>query len=382
VINYIDRQTMAVLAPTLQHEFHLSNVQYAGIASAFLFTYSLSMWAWGAVFNRLGNRLGFALAIALWSLAAVGHAAARGLGSFRAMRFLLGAGESGNWPGVTRSIAAWFPRDQRALAMGIANAGAALGGAAAPPLIIAVQLRLGWRAAFVLTGALGFLWILAWLAVYPRGPRTTIVAAAAAPPVPWTQLLRRREVWGIILGRFFGDPIWWLYLNWLPLYLHNARGFTIKEIRASAWVPYLAAGVGCLLGGACSGFLINRGRSVNFARKTAILIGTVLMPAGMAAAWVDSPYQALACISVTLFGFQFWVGNVQTLPSDLFPVSAVGSIAGFAGSAAGIGAIILTQSTGWVVDHFSYTPILVAAGILAPVATVVLFVLVGRIARR
>jgi ACS family hexuronate transporter-like MFS transporter len=182
-----------------------------------------------------------------------------------------------------------------------------------------------------------------------------------------------------VLARFFGDPIWWLYLMWLPLYLYNVRGFSLKEIGLFAWMPFLAADAGCLLRGWISGFLIGRGWSVNAARKTAIGIGTLLMPAGIAAAYVPSPYQALACISITLLGFQFWVGNVQTLPSDFCPVGAVGSIAGFAGTAAGLGAMIFTLSTGWVVDHFSYTPILVAAGLLAPIATLTLFIVSGRV---
>jgi MFS transporter, ACS family, hexuronate transporter len=381
VINYIDRQTMAVLAPTLQHELHLSNSEYASIATAFLLAYALAMWAFGALFDRLGNRLGFALAISVWSLAAIGHAAARGLWSFRAIRFALGAGESGNWPGVTRSIAAWFPARERAFAMGLANAGAALGGAAAPPIILALQLHFGWRAAFLLTGALGFLWLLGWMAVYPR-ERAVGPARTAAPPVervPWRVLLRSREVWGIVLARFFGDPIWWLYLNWLPLYLYNARGFSLKQIGASAWVPYLAAGIGCLAGGWTSSFMLARGFSVDRARKTAIAIGTLLMPAGVAAMYVTSPYQALACFSLTLFGFQFWVGNVQTLASDFFPVAAVGRIAGLAGSAAALGAVILTLSTGWVVDHLSYKPIFLVAGALGPIATLTLFGLIGRV---
>jgi ACS family hexuronate transporter-like MFS transporter len=364
----------------LQAEFKLTNLQYASINSWFLIAYALSMFVWGAAFDRLGNRAGFSIAVVIWSLAEMGHALARGLGSLSGLRALLGFGESGNWPGVTRTIAAWFPARQRALAMGITNAGASLGPALAPPLILWLQFHLGWRAVFAATGAFGFVWLALWLAFYPR---TSASSAAGvehrAPPVPWRVLLRRREVWGIVLARFFGDPIWWLYLNWMPLYLFNARGFSLKEIAAFAWAPFVAAGLGALLGGACSGWLLRAGWSLNRARKTAIAMGTVFLMAGFATAFATSPYAALGWMSATLFGFQFWVANVQTLPSDFFPVGAVGSIAGFAGSAAGLGAVIFTLSTGWVVDHFSYTPILITAAVLAPIATTVLFVFIGKI---
>jgi ACS family hexuronate transporter-like MFS transporter len=361
----------------LQKELALSNQDYATIGTAFLFAYTASMWIWGAIFDRLGNRSGFLAAVSAWSLAAVGHALVSSLTGFRLVRLALGASESGNWPGATRSVAAWFLPGQRALAMGLVNCGAALGPMVAPLLIWWLQARHGWQAAFIATGSLGFLWLAAWLVVYPATARERGRMRPRA--VPWSQLLRCREVWGIILGRFFGDPIWWLYLFWLPLYLHNARGFDLKATALTAGIPYVAAGLGALTGGWTSGFLLGRGWSVNRARKTAIGIGTVLMLAGIAAAIVPSAALALVCLSVTLFGFQFWVGNVQTLASDFFPVNAVGSIAGFAGTAAGLGAMIFTQSTGWVVDHFSYTPILVTAGLLAPTATGALFLLCGRV---
>jgi ACS family hexuronate transporter-like MFS transporter len=244
-------------------------------------------------------------------------------------------------------------------------------------LVLALQATYGWRAAFLATGGVGFLWLAAWYAVYPATARERGRMRPRA--VPWRVLLGRREVWGIVLARFFGDPIWWLYLFWLPLYLHNARGFDLKKSALTAVLPFLAADLGCLAGGWTSGHLIGRGASVDRARKTAIVIGTLLMPVGTAAAFVASPVTAVACMCVTAFGFQFWVGNVQTLPSDFFPVGAVGSIAGMAGSAAALGALIFTLSTGWVVDHFSYTPILVTAGLLGPTATAALFLLGGRV---
>lgn len=394
VVNYLDRLAIPVLAPVLQDELQLTNLQYATINSWFLFIYAGSMFVWGAVFDRVGNRAGFSVAIVIWSVAEVGHALVRGFNGLCAMRGLLGLGEAGNWPGATRTIAAWFPARQRALAMGIANTGASLGPALAPPLIIWLQLTYGWRTVFWATGLLGFAWLALWLAFYPRekkpadpqanlsglsaiGPAT---AEGRVPPVAWRVLLRRREVWGIVLARFFGDPIWWLYLNWLPLYLTKARGFSLKEIAAFAWAPFVAAALGALTGGATSGFLLRRGWDVNRARKAAILTGTVFMMSGILAAYAESPYVALAWLSLTLFGFQFWVSNVQTLPSDYFPVGAVGSIAGFAGTAAGAGAVIFTLWTGWMRDHdYSYTPILVTAAFLAPLATTVLFLLAGRV---
>jgi MFS transporter, ACS family, hexuronate transporter len=228
-------------------------------------------------------------------------------------------------------------------------------------------------------------WLAAWLLAYPKTKKPSADPGVPAvntvrehQPVAWGILLKRREVWGIILGRFFGDPIWWLYLNWMPLYLFEARGFSLKEIAAFGWMPFVAAGVGALSGGACSGFLLRSGWEVMRSRKTTIAIGTVFLMAGFGTAFATSPYVALALICMTMFGFQFWVGNVQTLPSDLFPVGAVGSIAGFSGTAAGLGAVLLNQSTGWVVDHFSYTPILIISAVLAPTATSVLFFLTRR----
>lgn len=386
IINYFDRLALPTLAPELRREFNLTNVDYAWVANAFLIFYAGSMFVWGAVFDRLGNRLGFALAVVVWSIAEIATAAARGVMSLGVLRGLLGMGEAGNWPGATRVIAAWFPARQRAFAMGIANTGASLGPALAIPLIIWIRDGLGWRAVFVLTGAVGFVWLVLWLWLYPRSEEATdrptvSNAGSAGPPVAWKTLLRSREAWGIITARFLGDPIWWLYVNWMPLYLADARGFDLKQIKATGWLPYVAAACGALAGGWFSGFLLDRDGDVNRARKSAMILGSLLMLSGFATAFASSAPVAIACMSVTLFGFQFWVGNVQTLASDYFPVAAVGSIAGFAGTAAGLGAVIFTFSTGWVVDHFSYRPILVVAALLAPLATASLFVLGGRVRR-
>jgi len=384
VVNYIDRQSISVLAPVLSRDLHLSNFDYGRIGSWFLIVYSLTMILWGAVFDRLGNRRGYTLAIGWWSFAEMGHALTHGFTSLSFMRGALGAGESGNWPGATRTVAAWFSVKQRALAMGIVNAGAGIGSAIATPVIVWLQLAYGWRAVFVATGALGLIWAAAWLSVYPRGGAAAAETGAApvrTAPVPWGVLLVRREVWGIILGRFFGDPIWWLFLNWLPKYLFDAYGFSLQRIGYLGWIPFAAAVIGGISGGALSGELIARGWSVNRARKTAIATGTALMLSGIATPWMHSPYAALACMSATCFGFQFWAGNVLTLPSDFFPVGAVGSIAGFAGAAAGFGGALFNLAIGWIVDRYSYVPVFAIEGALAVLATGSLFLLAGRIRR-
>jgi MFS transporter, ACS family, hexuronate transporter len=385
IINYFDRLAVPALAPVLRAEFGLSNVAYAWIANAFLIVYALSMFVWGAVFDRIGNRRGFAIAVVVWSLAEIATGAARSVAGLCGLRALLGLGEAGNWPGATRAPAAWFPARERALAMGIANTGASLGPMLAIPLIVWLSNAFGWRAVFVITGAMGFAWLALWLALYPRRPaglNALPVPDATRPvPVPWGVLLRRREVWGIIGARFLGDPIWWLYVNWMPLYLVDTHGFDLQQFQATGWVPYAAAAVGAIAGGWFSGWVLRRRGEVNLARKSAILAGMVAMLAGFATAFAPSASTAIFWMSLTLFGFQFWVGNVQTLASDYFPVGAVGSIAGLSGTAAGLGAVILTFSTGWVVDHHSYAPMLIAAALLAPAATAVLFVLAGPVRR-
>jgi MFS transporter, ACS family, hexuronate transporter len=383
VVNYFDRLAIPTLAKPIKDEFHLTNLDYSWIANAFLIVYAATMFLWGAVFDRLGNRTGFSIAVVIWSVAEVATSAARGMVSFCGLRGLLGLGESGNWPGATRTIAAWFPPRQRALGMGIANTGASLGPALATPIILKIYAGWGWHAVFVVTGMLGFVWLALWLTFYPRaakaGAKPGNAPQAHHPPVPWSVLCRRREVWAIVLARFFGDPIWWLYINWLPLYLVEARGYDLKKLAEFGWLPFVAAGLGALSGGWTSGFLMRCGWDVSRARKTAIMIGTVCLLGGIMAAYATSPRAALAWICVTCFGFQFWVGNVQTLPSDYFPVGAVGSIAGFAGSAAGLGSVIFTFCTGLIVDNFSYTPVLLIAAALGPLATGTLFVLGGRV---
>jgi MFS transporter, ACS family, hexuronate transporter len=414
LINYIDRLTISVLGDAITRDLHLTNEQFGGIVFWFLLAYTISQGLSGKLYDKVGTRLGFAISIVVWSLAAMGHALAGGLVGLCIFRFFLGAGEAGNWPGAAKVIAEWFPIRERALGMAIFNSGAAIGSIVAIPLIVWLFSHVGWHATFLVTGSLGFIWLALWLLFYQTpdrhtwlsaGERTLIREGQVVPeekgsttvarrdlltqdstqlssePLRWRDLIRYRQVWAIVLARFLTDPIWWLYITWLPLYLSRARGFSLKEIGYFAWVPFVAADMGSLLGGWMSGFLIKRGWTVDRARKAVIVFAALLMPAGIFAALANNPMVALGLIAVVLFGFQVWINNVQTLPSDFFSDKAVASVAGLGGTGAGLGSMIFIYTTGWVVDHFSYVPILVAAGLLAPLGTLVLFLLAGPIKR-
>jgi MFS transporter, ACS family, aldohexuronate transporter len=394
LINFIDRLTISVLAPVITAQLGLSNLEFASITTSFLAAYTVSQGLSGKLYDRIGTKRGFTLSILVWSLAACAHAFARGLISLISLRFLLGVGEAGNWPGAAKVIAEWFPVRERAFAMGIFNSGVAIGNVVAPPLIVFLQIRFGWQTAFLVTGGLGFVWLVLWLMFYETPERHTSLSREEYAHIKhgreneidserfsWQRLLRYRQVWAIVIARFVTDPVWWLYITWLPLYLNRVRGFSLKQIGMFAWLPFVAADAGSLLGGWISGYFIARGWTTDKARKVVILIGALFMLAGIPAAVADRAITALAFIALVTFGFQSWINNVQTIPSDLFPQQAVASVAGLGGVGAGAGAILFTLTTGWVVDHFSYTPILFVAGLLPVLGTSILFTLGGPIRR-
>ena len=395
LINYIDRLTVSVLAPKIVEDLNLTNTEFGGIATWFLFAYTISQALSGKLYDRIGIKKGFTVSIVLWSLAAMAHAWSVGLRSLSAFRFLLGLGEAGNWPGAAKTVAEWFPARQRAFGMAIFNSGAAIGSIVAPPIIVGLYTYFGhWQPVFIATGLLGFVWLAVWWIVYDKPENHKWLTAGELATIRedetgssegdgaspgWFELLKFRQTWAIIAARFLVDPIWWLYITWLPLFLYKVHGFDLKQIGLFAWVPYVAADAGSLFGGWLSGFLIGRGWTVNAARKAVIAFAALLMPAGIAAAMTPDSMTALFLIGVVLFGFQVWINNVQTLPSDFFSTKAVGSVAGLGGTGAGIGSMIFIFSTGWIVDNFSYTPVLVTAGLLAPIGTIVLFALAGDI---
>jgi ACS family hexuronate transporter-like MFS transporter len=384
-LNYLDRQVLSILAPEIRDAFHLNNNDYAHIVFAFQLAYMLSSGGGGRLTDWLGVRAGYGLMMAFWSLASMLHAAASGAAGLLSFRFLLGIGEGGAFPACAKAISEWFPRKERALAVGLVNASLSLGGILAPPLTAFIALRYGWRTTFLVMGSLGFLWLLLWLPCYRspakhrwlrkdefdyiRGDGAPAEEAAAARP---RDLLRFPQMWALFAARFAADPPWQFYLFWLPEYLHRARGMSLAEIGMLAWLPFLAGAAGSTAGGWASGRLIRLGMDPVAARKAVMAASALLMPAGVAAALADTGGQAVAWICLAAAGHNSWVSNAQTLPSDVLPARIVGTAVGMSQMAAYCGNLAATLLTGYVLDRFSYLPVFVAAGLLHPLATLIL----------
>lgn len=396
VINYIDRNALAVMWPEISSEIGATKEDYALLVMIFMLFYAVGQFAFGRLFDIIGTRLGFALSIMGWSISIALHAVSHSVLSFSVFRALLGISEAGAWPGAVKANAEWFPAKERALAQGIFNAGASIGAIVSAPLIALLFVWLGWKGTFLLIGALGFIWLLPWLIVYRAGPdrhpwvdaaeRALILDAPVGdePVMPvyvptLKQLMSHRQSWGIVLARFFIDPIWWLFVSWLPIYLAETFGFDIKQIGLFAWVPFVGAMLGSLSGGWLSGRLIAIGWSVHRARKWTITLGGAIMaPALLGAVFAAEPVAAVLTIAAVLFGFQVAIGNIQTLPGDIFHGKSVGSLAGIGGMAAVMGTLITT----WLVPAMtktSYAPIFILVAALVPLSLMAIWLVAGRI---
>jgi ACS family hexuronate transporter-like MFS transporter len=391
-INYISRQTFSVLAPLITEQFHLTHTELARILGAFQISYAVT-WLLGGIFlDAVGTRIGLAVAVVFWSLVNILTSFATSAFGFASFRFLLGIGEGLNWPGASKAVADWFPREERGLAVAIFDSGSSVGGAVAAVVIPIIALAFGWRWAFVFSGVLGFIWLAMWLRVYhplDRHPRVKAeeisliragqdVPRVSAQPGPqrWLGLVRDRNVWGIVLGRALTDPIWWFYVFWLPQYLSDARGFSLERIALFAWLPFVAADLGNFTGGLVSGYCIRRGVSVISARKWVCVISCLPILAGIPAVSVHSVYFALALICFALWGYASWSTMGLTLPSDLFPEDVVATVTGLSGLAAGLAGTAFTLAVGILVDRFSYRPAFLAAGLLPLFATASVLLLV------
>jgi ACS family hexuronate transporter-like MFS transporter len=393
VTNYFNRQTFSVLSPMIARQFHFSHADIAKILSAFQVSYAITFLVGGIVVDAIGVRLGLALAAVLWSAVNVFTGFANSVFSFMVFRFMLGIGEGFNWPAASKTVAEWFPSEERSLAVAIFDSGSSVGGALAALVIPWIALALGWRWAFVCSGFLGLVWLAVWLYVYhplDRHPRVTSEEVAAiragqqmvgkqrkAGIQKWPSLLTDSNVWGVVLGRGLTDPIWWFYVFWLPQYLSDARGFSLERIALFAWIPFVAADIGNFTGGFISGYCIRKGVPVVRARKWVCGVSCLPVLAGIPAAQVHNVYLALALICVALWGFASWSTMGLTLPSDLFPQDVVATVTGLSGFAAGLISAAFTFAVGLMVDRFSsYRPAFLAAGLLPLLATAGVFALI------
>jgi ACS family hexuronate transporter-like MFS transporter len=392
VINYVDRQTLSVLKPVLTQELGISPTAYSNILAAFLAAYTVMYVGSGILVDRFGTRASLSVFMVWWSLANMAHAFAQGVWSLGILRFLLGMGESGNFMAAFKAVSEWYPARERAFVHGLIQSGSAIGAVIAPPVITAINARFGWQPAFVVTGALGFVWLVAWLLLYhppERHPLITpeeraLVLAESTPEsadratVPWRQLLAHSETWGLLLSRFLSDPVWWFYLFWLPSYLVEQRGFTMAEMGMLAWVPYLTADLGALCGGWLSGRLITAGRGAIPARMAVMLPFALIMPLSLFVNRVESRWLTLAIICVVTFSHMAWKTNQTTLTNDVFPKRMVGTVSGLLAFGNGLGGTLFTWLTGPIVETFGYDGIFLLMSVLHPIS----YLLMRRLVRR
>lgn len=376
-INYVDRQTLSILSPTLRRELGLDDAGYANAVSAFLISYTVMYALSGRWVDRVGVRLGMVAAIAWWSVATMLTSLARGAHSLAAFRFLLGIGEPAVYPAGIKACGEWFRKSERALPVGIFSSGSAVGAVIAPPLIAFLTLHFGWRCAFLIPGAVGLTWIPLWLRVYRRPPPLEEDAATRAPARTWRELARDRSVWALVLPRLASDPVWYFYLFWLPDYLQRARGMSLAEIGFYGWIPFLAADAGNVFGGAVSDWLVRRGGTPKCARMSVLAAVGCLAPFGALVGRVETTTAAVAITCLVAFLCQCWSTNIAALAADLFPndTASVVGMMGTAGSLAGAG---FTQLLAVVIAGFGYPAAFVLAAALHPTAAVTLFAVMGR----
>jgi MFS transporter, ACS family, hexuronate transporter len=390
-INYVDRQVLGILAPDLQRSIGWTEAQYGYIVSAFSAAYALGLLMSGRLLDRVGTRLGYAVAIVLWSVAAMGHALAASAFTFGTWRFLLGLGEGANFPAAIKTVAEWFPKRERAFATGIFNAGTNVGAVIAPAVVPFIALTWSWQWAFVLTGAIGFLWLVVWWWSYrppEEHPRLSPAEFAyirsdpveAVTPIPWLKLARYRQTWAFALGKFMTDPVWWFYLYWLGKFLNEKHGLTLAKLGPPLIVIYLIADVGSIGGGWLSSFLIKRGWSINAARKTTMLACALCVVPVVFATRVTSLWSAVALIGLATAAHQGWSANTFTLASDMFPRRAVGSVVGIGGMAGAIGGMFNATAVGLLLQLTgSYVPVFLCAGGAYLLALVVIQLLVPKL---
>ena len=391
MINYADRLTLSVVSVDLRREFSLNEQDYSHIVTMFLVAYAIMYAGSGYIVDRLGTRRGFAVFIFTWSVAQVLHRFARGKWTLGGCRFLLGLSEPGNWPAAAKAVAEWFPASQRALGIGIFNAGSSMGSALAPPVVAWLTLHYGWRSSFLFTGGLGLVWLMFWLVLYQpphrnrwlkeseyqaikdhvRPPEDTMPAKREG--LIWRRVVATRACLTITLARFFTDPVIYFVIFWLPEYLRRERGFDLAMVGKYVWVPFLFGDVGYIFGGWLSGRLMRAGWSMARARRFVMLVGAACVPSAIFAPLVPEAWMALGATCMVVFGHALWVANLQTLPTDLYARREVGTVTGFSGMGGAVGGILANLGTGYVVMRFSYTPIFLLAGLMHPLSIALIY---------
>lgn len=407
IINYIDRQALSVLWPAIVEDLFpdksaLERKQiYANISIVFVFSYAFGQAIFGKIFDWLGTRVGFVLSIGVWSLATIAHAFAQGVLSFSLFRGILGIAEAGNWPGATKGNAEWFPTKERALAQGLFNSGAAIGGIIAFPIIAYLTVHFSWQMVFVIVGAIGLLWLIPWVILVKAPPsmhswitedereyiltgQRRVLEEGEEEEDEYTpstaEILSHKQSWGVIIASAAIDPIWWLFVFWIPIYLNEVYGMNVTEIGIYGWVPYVGAMLGAWFGGLLAQNRLKAGWNADKTRKLVITLGCLIMlPALIAMSNPGGPTIAVLIMAVILFGFQTAIGNVQTLPSDLFGKKAVGTLSGFSGMAAKLGAVGLTSLVPYLTAGGNYTPAFVIGASLAIIAVLAIWILIPKV---
>lgn len=389
-VNYIDRQVLGILKPVLERELGWNEADFGWIVSAFQLAYACMMPVAGRVIDWLGTRVGYAVAVMVWSAASMSHALARSAVEFAVARFALGMGEAANFPAAVKTVADWFPERERALATGIFNSGSNIGAVVAPLMVPVIATHFGWRASFLVTGSLDLIWLAAWLAFYraPAGNRwlsakeRALIDTQPAAKVPYKVLLEKRAAWAILMGKFLTDPVWWFYLFWIPGFLNRVYGLDLTQLGPPLVIIYIAADVGSIGGGWLSSALLKRGWTVNRARKTAMLVCAlaVVPVAGVMFFAKDLPV-TVGLISLAAAAHQGWSANIYTLASDCFPRSAVGSVVGLGGFGGAVGGLLVAPAIGYWLDfsHNTYGPLFLVAGSMYLVALAVIHFMVPKL---
>jgi len=391
-INYIDRQVLGILAPELQKIIGWSESEYGYIVTAFQTAYALGLLLFGRFIDRFGTRVGYSVAILVWSVAAMAHAAVRTAFGFGAARFALGLGEAGNFPSAIKAVAEWFPKKERALATGIFNAGCNVGAVVAPAVVPWITVKFGWPAAFLSTGSIGFVWVVFWILLYEvpekkkslspkeRAYILSDPADSGLDKVGWLSLLKHKQTWAIVLGKFMTDPIWWFYLFWLAKFLNSRFGLTLANLGLPLIAVYLMADVGSVGGGWLSSAFIKKGWTVNRSRKTVMLICALCILPVMAASRASKLWSAVLLIGLAVAAHQAWSANIFTFASDLFPKKAVGSVTGLGGMAGAVGGMLFSTAAGHLLELTgSYVILFIISGLAYLVALAVIQLLSPRL---